>query len=34
MHAIIGLAIMALLIIFIYLYTYQLKNYQIRSATV
>lgn len=34
MHAIIGLAIMALLIIFIYLYTYQLKNYQKRRATV
>lgn len=28
------LTILALLIIFIYLYTYQLKNYQIRSGTV
>lgn len=34
MHVIIGLTIAALLIIFIYLYTYLLQNYQIRSGTV
>lgn len=34
MHATIGLAIVAILIIFIYIYTHLLKRYQIRSATV
>lgn len=32
MHAIIGLAIVALLITLIYMYTYHLENHRIRSA--